>query len=384
MLNTRRAILSILAITGIGGVLATLHPRVRRLLQSLYSSTGSTPSPSLGDPMILKKFPIGFQWPVQEPFLFCVHHRDEYPAGQPNFGPDPKLLHGRQLGQDFEERHGFRMYHGNPVPGFPVHPHRGFETITVVRRGYIDHADSLGAAGRYGEGDVQWMTAGSGVQHSEMFPLLKKDQANPAELFQIWLNLPRRSKMAAPHFTMFWSEKIPRVDSPDGKCSVTVIAGSFDGATPLAPPPNSWAADPENEVTILLVKMRSGGRFRLPTSKNKTARTLYYFAGEELSLNGQMIPSETGFILDSAHDIELSASSDEIEFLILQARPIGEPTVQYGPFVMNSREEILQTIRDYEQTEFGGWPWPRADMIHGPTLERFAKYPDGKLEKPQS
>jgi len=333
--------------------------------------------------MILQKFPIDFQWPVQEPFLFCVHHKDEYPAGQANFGPESKLLKGRNIGNDFDARDGFRMYHGNPVPGFPVHPHRGFETITVVRRGYVDHADSMGAAGRYGEGDVQWMTAGSGVQHSEMFPLLKKDQNNPAELFQIWLNLPKRSKMAAPHFTMFWSEKIPRVDSKDGKCSVSVIAGNFAEAKPLAPPPSSWASEAENEVTILLVKMNAGGLFELPASSRKTARTLYFFEGEELSLGGELLPTHSGFVLDSKQDLKLSAASDGVEFLILQARPIGEPVVQHGPFVMNSRDEIMQTIRDYQRTEFGGWSWPRPDMIHGPVIERFAKYPDGRIDKPE-
>ena len=130
---------------------------------------------------------LGFQWETSDPFLFCVHHEDNFPAGNELMGPKASL-DGRHMGQDFIVKDGFRMYHGMTVPGFPGHPHRGFETITVVRKGMVDHCDSTGAAGRYGNGDVQWMTAGKGVQHSEMFPLLNQDKDNPLELFQIWLN----------------------------------------------------------------------------------------------------------------------------------------------------------------------------------------------------
>lgn len=332
--------------------------------------------------MIKTTFPIDFQWRVQEPYLFCVHHNDFYPRGTGAFGPGQELLHGRHLGHDFDAKDGFRMYHGEVVPGFPVHPHRGFETITIVRKGYVDHADSLGAAGRYGEGDVQWMTAGAGVQHSEMFPLLHQDQANTVELFQIWLNLPSRSKMVPAHFKMFWSEQIPTLQMDGGKVTVEVIAGSFGGAKTLPPPPDSWAADPANEVEILLVKMQPGGCFQLPRTQKAASRTLYFFSGSGLSLNGEAIDPKSGLHLDSSRDLEAKALTAEIEFLILQGRPIGEPTVQYGPFVMNSKAEILQTIEDYQRTEFGGWPWPRPDMVHGATIERFAKHPDGRIAKP--
>ena len=134
--------------------------------------------------------PLGFTWEVKNPFLFCAHHLDHYPAGNENMGPAASLK-GRNLGEDFELKDGWRMYHGRTIPGFPEHPHRGFETITIVLKGFVDHSDSWGQAGRYGMGDVQWMTAGSGLQHSEMFPLLNMDGDNPAELFQVWLNLPK-------------------------------------------------------------------------------------------------------------------------------------------------------------------------------------------------
>ena len=137
---------------------------------------------------ILQTVPLGNPpWPTVDPFLFCVHHVDSYPAGNDQLGPAASLA-GRDLGQDFAGLDGWRMYHGTEVPGFPQHPHRGFETVTLARRGFIDHSDSLGATARFGRGDVQWMTAGAGVVHSEMFPLIDRDQPNPVELFQIWNN----------------------------------------------------------------------------------------------------------------------------------------------------------------------------------------------------
>ena len=138
---------------------------------------------------IKKIFKLGFPWQTQDPFLFCVYHLDHYPKGNGELGPDDSL-EGRTLGNDFEIKDGYRMYHGTTVPGFPAHPHRGFETITIVNKGFCDHSDSLGAAGRFGEGDVQWMTAGRGVQHSEMFPLVHTQKENPLELFLLNFLLP--------------------------------------------------------------------------------------------------------------------------------------------------------------------------------------------------
>ena len=128
---------------------------------------------------VLQTVPLGFQWPTIDPFLFCVHHDDAYPAGNEVAGRR-RRSRAASSGQDFAGIDGWRMYHGRDVPGFPHHPHRGFETVTYVRQGLIDHSDSLGAAARFGRGDVQWLTAGEGIVHSEMFPLLDADAAQPA------------------------------------------------------------------------------------------------------------------------------------------------------------------------------------------------------------
>ena len=156
-------------------------------------------------------------------------------------GPDASLA-GRNIGQDFDLKDGWRMYHGKTIPGFPFHPHRGFETVTIAKEGIVDHADSLGAAGRFGNGDVQWMTAGRGVQHSEMFPLLNKDKENPFELFQIWLNLPKGSKMVEAHFAMLWAENVPivQIEDDDKKFTeVNLIAGELQGRKAPSPAPNA-------------------------------------------------------------------------------------------------------------------------------------------------
>ncbi len=225
-------------------------------------------APSLrGMSAVLQTVPLGFQWAAADPFLFCVHHLDRYPAGNAELGPSASLA-GRQLGQDFEGIDGWRMYHGQVVPGFPAHPHRGFETITYVRQGLIDHSDSMGAAARFGRGDVQWMTAGSGVVHSEMFPLVDRDGPNTAELFQIWLNLPAADKMVEPHFAMLWDSDIPRltVTDDEGRTAVvTVIAGRLGEIEPASPPPSSWATQARVRPGDLAHRARSRCRLDDPT-----------------------------------------------------------------------------------------------------------------------
>lgn len=326
--------------------------------------------------------PMGFQWETADPFLFCVHHEDKFPKGNDQLGPVASM-EGRHMGDDFIIKDGFRMYHGKKVPGFPGHPHRGFETVTVVREGLVDHADSLGAAGRYGNGDVQWMTAGGGVQHSEMFPLLSKDKDNPLELFQIWLNLPKKNKMVKPYFRMLWSDTIPRYTHKDeaGKeTEVEVIAGGLHGKNAPAPPPDSWASDPENDVAIWNIKMDAGATWVLPKAKAGINRTIYFYQGDSLIVQDENISSYNGVGLIPDRDINITNGATESKILVLQGKPINEPVMQYGPFVMNTKEEINQAFEDYHRTQFGGWPWPRPDQVHDRNLGRFALHADGTKE----
>jgi len=337
--------------------------------------------------VVLAVSPLGFPWKTVDPFLFCAYHDDAYPAGNGQMAPAASLA-GRDIGQDFSRKDGWSMYHGDTVPGFPAHPHRGFETVTVVRKGLIDHSDSLGATARFGQGDAQWLTAGGGVVHSEMFPLLDTAAPNPLELFQIWLNLPAKNKMVPAHFTMFWNHDIPRFTATDdaGRTTdVAVIAGGLQGAdAPLPPPPDSWAAQDGADVAIWTLRMSPGARWTLPAATGKgTRRTLYFFKGESVKVGGQAINPHSAIEVRADVAIELINGDVETEFLMLQGRPIAEPVAQYGPFVMNTQQEIRQAMQDYRRTQFGGWPWDDSAPVHGGVAERFARHPGGREEKPE-
>ena len=333
--------------------------------------------------ILLNLTPLGFPWKTVDPFLFCVRHDDAYPRANGRFGPASSLA-GHRLGADFDNADGWRMYHGEQVPGFPPHPHRGFETVTLVRRGWIDHADSLGAAARYGAGDVQWLTAGRGLMHAEMFPLLDTAAPNPLELFQIWLNLPARSKLAPPHFAMFWARDIPRLKA-DG-AELVCVAGSMPGlAAPPTPPPDSWATAAEHEVAIWTLALDPGARFRLPAAcGSATRRHLYFFAGRLLQIDATTLNAHAAIELSAQSAAELrNTGTDRVELLMLQGRPIGEPVVQHGPFVMNSAGEVAQAFEDFRRTQFGGWTWP-AEPVHGLAPLRFVRRADGRMDRPDS
>lgn len=325
-------------------------------LVDMYMITPNTP------------FRLTTPWQGTDPFLFAVHHQDAYPAGDAAMGPGGT------------RPEGWSMYHGQRIPGFPAHPHRGFETITLVTSGFVDHTDSVGASARYGQGDAQWLTTGAGVTHSEMFPLVNEDSPNPLELFQIWLNLPPEGKKAAPEFTMQWAEDIPVWSTPGA--TVQIIAGRINDVQALNPPVNSWAADPANDVAVLLIDIAANQSLTLPAAgTDGTRRTTYVFAGDA-TIGEHAVAQDWGYQQVGREETVIAAGAEPVRAVVLQGVPIGAPVAQHGPFVMNTRAELEQAFQDYRETQFGGWPWPTTEEVFPREQGRFAKFPDGQVSQP--
>ena len=349
---------------------------------------------AIADDLVLQTVQLGQgPWPTVDPFLFCVHHDDDYPEGDDELGPCAPLV-GRNIGMDFSGRDGWSMYHGSLVPGFPQHPHRGFETISFMRRGFMDHSDSLGAAARFGRGDVQWMTAGSGIVHAEMFPLLNREDHNATELFQIWINLPASDKMVDPHFSMLWDHEIPKhtlLDEAGRPVDVTVVAGQVvAGHQAPPPPPHSYASRADSDVHIWHAGLAEGASWTLPVARHADTRRVVYVFGGVVRIGDTEVPSGHAAVIRAdlpvtiADDTPGGALTDDghsAEVLVLGGRPIGEPVAQYGPFVMNTKAEIQKAYHDYAETHFGGWPWPADDPNHGAEARRFARHADGRTEE---
>jgi redox-sensitive bicupin YhaK (pirin superfamily) len=229
------------------------------------------------------------------------------------------------------------------------------------------------------------MTAGAGLQHCEMFPLLRKDEDNPLELFQIWINLPKSRKFCNPFYKMLWDNDIPKIiekDSSGKSTKITIVAGSYGNEQAPPPAPDSWAANPDNEVGIWKIDMENRAQWIIPSASPGVRRVLYFFNGSSISI--------AGIEVNPLHSIELLAEEEVIvecgigdcSLLLLQGQPINEPVVQYGPFVMNTQAEIQQAISDFRKTQFGGWPWPDYDHVHPRSIGRFARYADGTEDKP--
>jgi redox-sensitive bicupin YhaK (pirin superfamily) len=212
-----------------------------------------------------------------------------------------------------------------------------------------------------------------------MFPLLDEAAPNPLELFQIWLNLPAADKLTDPYFTMLWDRDVPRVTAPGAE--ISVIAGRLGDVDAPPPPPSSWASRPESDLAIWLIRLDVGASWELPAATGPhTLRTLYCFEGDGMDVDGTAVGAATAALVDPHRAATLTAGATEVQCLLLQGRPIGEPVERYGPFVMNTREELEQAFADYRATEFGGWPWPTDDPVQAREQGRFARHADGRIE----
>jgi len=171
-------------------------------------------------------------------------------------------------------------------------------------------------------------------------------------------------------------------DEEGRRAEVTVIAGALEGRVPKPPPPHSWASHPESEVAIWCIRLDAGASLSLPPAAGaETARTLYFFRGPSLDVSGDALTSHAAIAVRSDMPVRLTAGTAECEILVLQGKPIGEPVVAHGPFVMNAPREIQQAMDDYRRTQFGGWPWPVDDPVHGKEEGRFARHADGRVER---
>ena len=337
---------------------------------------------------------VDLSWPWQgiDPFLLCGHHQEHYPPGNAQQALPPELRHDQpdQPGAD----EGYRLYAGlDGMPGFPSHPHRGMETVTVLRQGYIDHADSLGASGRYGPGDVQWMTAGAGIQHAESFPLLHADAPNPLELFQIWLNMPARAKMAPPAYKMLWAEAIPRHvhGAVPAQASLAVVAGRYaptepgtPALAPITPPPDSWAAQAEADFAIWMIRLEPGASLLLPAAQQAaTQRTLFVYLGSGLQVDAQPVGANRRVRVIAQQSLQLAnPGAMPVELMLMQGVPLNEPVIRSTVYVTNTLAELHQAKRDFQRTQFGGWPWATRQPTHGPGFARFSQRADGMREEP--
>ncbi len=228
--------------------------------------------------------------------------------------------------------------------GAPDHPHRGFETVTYVLDGGVEHRDSAGHAGRIGPGDVQWMTAGRGVVHSELPTEALLRDGGRMHGFQLWVNLPRRDKMMAPRYQEIAAAAIPRAASPDGLVDVSVIAGESLGARA--------AIDTRTPILYLHVRIAPGGSLAQPVPAGWNA--FAYVIDGTATLGGEPVPERHAALVSDGDQLLVeNRARSALSLLLLAGVPLREPIVQYGPFVMNTRQEILQAIRDYQSGAMG-------------------------------
>ena len=224
------------------------------------------------------------------------------------------------------------------LAGFPAHPHRGFETVTYMLDGHMRHEDNFGNRGDLGPGYVQWMTAARGIIHSEM----PQQSAGRMRGFQLWLNLPASEKMQPAAYRDIPAREIPSVSLPGG-VTARVIAGSLAS---VSGPVNGPGARKTTDPLYLDLHLPAGAGVEVPVTAGHNA-FLYAYEGEVL-VGGKPLPHRAAALLSDGDTVSLAAGAKPARVLLLAAKPIGEPVVQYGPFVMNTREEIERAVVDYQ------------------------------------
>ena len=262
-----------------------------------------------------------------------VNLKRSFPIGSLDY-PDPFLLFDH-FGSDNPEDY---------LAGFPMHPHRGIETVTYILAGVVDHKDSIGNAGRIGAGDVQWMTSGRGIMHEEM----PKPQNGKMDGFQLWVNLPARLKMTQPRYQEILSEQIPEVNRSDGT-KIRVIAGTVDKTHG---PVTEIVANP----TYLDIALPSDHTFSHPIETGHSAIAYVFEGAGKFGIaeddTGKTISYPRLIVFDDGDHINVQTTDQSVRFLLISGKPLHEPIARWGPFVMNTQEEIQQALDDLRNGTF--------------------------------
>jgi len=238
------------------------------------------------------------------------------------------------------------------VRGVGVHPHKGFETVTIAYKGSVAHHDSAGNSGVVHPGDVQWMTAGAGLLHKEYHEENWSKKGGPFEMVQLWVNLPKKDKLTKPHYQAITADEITKLELPDGAGTVNVIAGTLNvGANGAGPKTVTGPAQTYTPVVAANLKLNAGAQFTTATPANYNTALLLIKGSAEV--NGQAAPNHSFVLFENkGEEITIKANEDTIA-LLLSGEPINEPIVSYGPFVMNTKEEIMESIREAQTGKFG-------------------------------
>jgi len=330
---------------------------------------------------VIKKTVFEMHWDTEDPFMFVSHHEDDYPHGNRQLAPPLEEIGGRDLGRDYEKRLGFRMYHGKVVPGFPMHAHWGYETLTLPEIGYIDHFDHDGAHGRFGFGDVQWVMASSKYMHNEMYPLVNKEGRNPNDITQIMINIPLERKNRENSVTTVWRDEIPVVEK-DG-VRVKVLCGEFMGESIESPSPLSWAKI-ENGVRILRMDMPAGTSITFGPAAEGANRNLYMVSGSAADVMGTKIMHNDRLKIDSQAEFTIINEGTDAVLWLLEGKPISQKMATFGPVTLGSVKEVREALDDIRKREYVDWPFDVIDKVHLEDTGRFIAYPDGTENRPKS
>lgn len=336
---------------------------------ALFSSRGK----------LFKTTGLGMHWDTEDPFLFASHHEDDYPHGNRQQAPPLEEIAGRNLGRDYQKLLGFRMYHGKVVPGFPMHAHWGYETLTVPEIGFIDHYDTEGIQGRFGFGDCQWVSASSKYEHCEMYPLVNQEDRNPNDITQIMINLPLELKNKGNSVRTVWREDRKIVEGDGSR--VEVFCGRFDDVSEESPNEVSYAKN-ANGVRILRIVLQPGARVDIDQAAEGAVRNLYYVSGDSARIAGEdtRYYSRLRFAGTGAFDI-VNGDAESVMWL-LEGRPIGQRMASFGPVTLEDLSDVRKAMDEIRINEFLEWPWDIIDKAQPLGTGRFIRYADGTDERP--